>query len=158
MTINTKQVTGRRELHFESIDNVVHDAEQITSGDAKSLGNWTPGQILQHLALSMNNAVDGVPFKAPLFIRLIAPLFKKSFLTKPMPPGFKMPKQMEPKFMPLEDVSTEQGLAALREAAERFKSATSFEPNAALGKLTREQQHQLQFRHAEMHLSFIVPS
>ena len=158
MAVDTKTVTGRRELHFASVDEMLQDVEQITSGDVKALGNWSPAQILQHLAISMNNTVDGVQFKAPWFVRLIAPFFKKSFLTKPMSPGFKMPKQMEPVFMPPEDVSLEQGLNAFREAAERLKAAKSFEPNSALGRLTPEEHKQFQLRHAEMHLSFIVPA
>ena len=154
MTINTKQVTGRRELHFESLDDVLADAERLAAGEARMLGNWSLGQILSHLAVAMNSAIDGVDFKVPFFIRLIAPLMKKRFVRGPIKPGFQMPESMRPIFMPPDEVNTEDGLLALREAVARLKSDPTRDRNVFLGNLTREESDSMQMRHAELHLSF----
>ena len=71
-----------------------------------------------------------------------------------------MPAAMEPDFMPPDEVSIGDGVAALRSAIERFKSANDSElqPSMAFGKMTRDEYNQLHMRHAEMHLSFIVPT
>ncbi len=156
MSVNTKNVAGRRTLHFKSVDDILRDAEEITSGEVRHLGNWTPGKILKHIAITMDNSVDGVDFKAPLLIRIFARLMKKSFLNNTMKSGFQMPEKMKPHFSPPDDVSIEEGLTALREAIERYKSATDLQPSPVLGSLTRDEYDKLHMRHAEMHLSFIV--
>ena len=156
--INTGKVVGRRELRFESVDQILDDAESMAGQETKTLGNWSEGQIYKHLAISFERSVTGSSFKPPLPIRLLAPLMKKRFLTKTMKPGFKMPEKMKPDFMPPDEVSTEDGLAALRTNIEKYKNAEVLAPNSALGKMTREETDLLHMRHAEMHLSFIVPA
>lgn len=156
MGVNTKNVVNRRALHFKTVDDILRDAEEITSGEVRHLGNWTPGKIFKHIAITMDNSVDGVDFKAPLLIRIVARLMKKSFLNNTMKSGFQMPEKMKPHFSPPDDVSIEEGLTALRESIERYKSATDLQPSPVLGNLTRDEYDKLHMRHAEMHLSFIV--
>lgn len=157
--IDTKNVTGRRALHFNSLEEALADAESLASGSWRQLGNWSLGQIAGHLAISLDNTVDNREFKAPWFVRLMMPFMKNSFITKPMSPGFKMPDGMKPLFMPPDDISTDDGVAALRTAVARFVSVPSLpDRSATLGKMTRDQWNQFHCRHAEMHLSFIVPA
>ena len=65
MTVKTKQVTGRRTLNYATLDDLLQDAEQLAESDITMLGNWSLGQILRHLAMTMNNTFDGFPFSAP---------------------------------------------------------------------------------------------
>src|SRR5215470_8653637 len=117
--IKTSKVTGRRTLHFNSIAEIQAEAERLASGNSKQLGNWTLGQTLAHLALAMKMSLDGVDFRAPWFIRLIAPLIKKKFLQDPMKPGFKLPRAAAEELVPAAPVSTQQGLTELRTQIER---------------------------------------
>ena len=48
--INTKNVTERRKIRYESLDDVVAEAERMSGPDVHILGNWSPGQIHAHLA------------------------------------------------------------------------------------------------------------
>ena len=105
----------------------------------------------------MKMAVDGDPNRAPLPMRLIARLMKRTMLTKGMRPGFKLPKAAEEKYMAAPDVSTEQGLNELRSAIERLKAESQRHPHPAFGPMTAEEWEQLHLRHAELHLSFFVP-
>lgn len=157
MTVETKQVQGRRELRFNSLDDILADAESITSQPVRALGNWTPGQILKHLAMTMDSAITGVDFKVSFPVRLVGKFIKKRFLTKPLPAGFRMPEKMKPHFMPPDEVTIEEGLAALRESLERFRNAPTLAPHAMFGNITREEHNMMHTRHAELHLSFLVP-
>lgn len=157
MPVNTAKVHGRRPLQFHSLDEVLADADHLAAGPIRCLGNWSAGQIFKHLAITLDNAVDGVDFRVPWFVRLIARTFKNRFLYKPMSPGFRMPRRMEPYFAPPAKVELADGLQALHRAVARYKAAERLAPSAALGPLTRAEYDALNLRHAEMHLSFLVP-
>jgi hypothetical protein len=122
MSVNTKTVTGRRKVHYENINELLADAEQLAQGDVTQIGNWSRGKIFGHISRSLNFSIDGFPFKVNWAMRTMAKLFlKKKFLTKPLPAGFQIPKKNQPDFVPEND-DTEQGLTELREAVQRFQT------------------------------------
>lgn len=158
MSANAAKVPGRRELHFESVDDILAEAEQVMGKPHRAVGNWTAAQILEHLALAFNRSVDGSDYRPPFFVRWLASLLKRPILNRPMRSGFKMPKAMRPDFMPPDNATEENALEELRASFNRYQSAAELAPNVALGKLSREEWDKLHMRHAEMHLGFIVPS
>lgn len=154
--INTKNVTGRRELHFNNFDELLADVEQLAAGEVRTLGNWSFAQVLLHLARALDSAIDGAPFSFPAPIQwLMSLLMKKRFLTKPMTPGFKLPAKAG-RLIP-EESSLAEALEVFRTAIERSKNETNRARHGGFGKLTREESDQFHLRHAEMHLSFMVP-
>lgn len=153
----TKQITGRRTLRFESYEQILQDAERIAGGPHEVLGNWSAGQVFRHLATVMKGAIDGMPFQAPWFIRLPARLLKKVFLRRPMPAGFKLPRAAATHLVPPE-TATEEGLLLLRQAIHRLQTETTRAPSPVFGPMTRAEWDQLQFRHCELHLSFLIPA
>ena len=155
--VETKKVTGRRTLHFATLADCLADAEMLARSRVRCLGNWSAGQIFQHVATGMNSSIDGARFKPSLLFRLILPLFKKRILTKGMTPGFKLPPAAARVLVP-GDTDTEAGLAAIRSAIARLQTEENRAPSPFLGKLTREESDQLHLRHAELHFSFIVPT
>ena len=157
MSIKTAKVAGRRVLKFQSLDEMLADAEQITSGPVRCMGNWSAGQILKHLAIAVESAITGVDYTHPWYIRLTARLMKRHFLNCTMEPGFQMPQAMKAEFMPPDDVSIGDGLSALRQSVTRFRAATELAPSKIFGQMTRDEAEKFQLRHAEMHLSFLVP-
>ncbi len=147
---------ARRTLQYATLSDVVRDAERLVS-DHVTVGNWSFGQILQHLAKSMNASLDGFGFQAPWFARwLIAPLVKNSLLTKPLKPGFKLPASATA-IMPDEQVSVGDGLRQLKAAVDRVTHETPSADHPFLGKLATEEWTQLHLRHAELHMSFALP-
>ena len=66
MTVNTKKVVGRRELRFHSLDDVLADLVALEGKPLKTLGNWSVGQLLAHLAVPMNGAIDGMKLSPPI--------------------------------------------------------------------------------------------
>ena len=156
MTVDTKKVAQRRDVHYDSYDDVLADAERLASGDILTVGNWTLGQIFEHLAQTMNSSIDGTDMKFPWLMKKIILLFinKEKMLNKTLSPGFKIPKKGEAQFSPDPNVSTEEGLASLRAAIERCQTETSRAEHPAFGELTREEWDKLNLRHAELHMSF----
>ncbi len=156
MPVDTKQITGRRTLHFSSLAEVLSDCEHLAAVPVTSLGNWSLGQCLLHLAEAVKMPLDGAPFQPPWWLKLIGPLLKRRFVWKPMSAGFQLPRSAA-KLLPGDGTSTAEGLAALRQAIDRFQREPQRHPHGFLGKLSNEEWEQTQCRHAELHLSFHVP-
>jgi hypothetical protein len=158
--VDTTKVIGRRNLHFNSIDEILADAERL--GQAKSiraLGNWSPGQLFRHLALSMNGAIDGFDTRVPWLFRLLGRyVFKARLLKKGMPPGYKLSAEMQTVLYPNSAVSTEEGLQALRDVVKRWRTESKRAATSPfLGPMSDDDWTQLQCRHAELHFSFLIP-
>ena len=155
--IKTAAVKGRRKLRFGSFDDVIKDVEQIASVSCRTLGNWSVAQNIDHLGKSIQAGFEGPAIKAPWFVRwLIAPVIKRRFLTKGMPAGFSLPKEMA-HFMPGNDPATGLAIETLRTWTQRLQSERPKNGHPAFGDLSHEEWIQLHLRHAELHLSFIVP-
>ena len=157
MPVATHTVTNRRTLHFNSVDEIAADVEALARGKVKTLGNWSAGQILEHLAKTMDGSLDGMKFKFPWWFNFPARvLFKYRILTKPMPPGWKLKGDQAKALLPPE-TSWENGLHHFRESIVRQQSEEHRAPHPILGRITREEWTQLHCRHAELHLSFLLP-
>lgn len=156
--IDTCKVAERRQLHFNSLDDIGADVERLAkSREIRALGNWSPGQVFQHVANVMNKCIDGFAFRPPAIIRFVVRcFFKRRFLTKPMAPGFKLPAAAASELIP-PATTQEAGLDSIRRALARLQTETIRVPSPVLGPLTVEQWNQLHCRHAELHLSFLVP-
>lgn len=157
VTVNTKKVEGRRVIRYESLEDVIADARRCAEGGWTTNGNWSINQIYHHLSVALHAAIDGFGFRMIWPKRLLARIFfKNKYLTEGFPPGFKIPAKMErlePMEMPVEDA-----LAQLAMAIERYQGNPKRAPHPLFGQLTSEESDQFQLRHAELHMSFIVPA
>ncbi|MDG2389362.1 MAG: DUF1569 domain-containing protein [Planctomycetaceae bacterium] len=148
----------RRPVEYTSISAVLSDAEFLTVHPHRTVGSWSYGKILQHLADSYNRSIDGFGYKNAFIIRIIAGNFmKKKFLREKMPAGFKLPKAQEEK-LPSQETSIEESLANLKQAIARFECEEARADHPAFGKLTSEEWIQLHLRHSELHMSFVKPA
>jgi hypothetical protein len=156
--IDTAKVTQRRQLHFNGLDDILADVDHLAnSGEIKPLGNWSPGQIFQHLATVMNKSIDGFDTHLPWPLRFgLRLLFKNRFLYKPMAAGFKLPKKTAEELV-CPSATVDDGIRNLRQAIHRLQTESKRSPSAAIGPLTREEWDQLHCRHCELHLSFLIP-
>jgi hypothetical protein len=156
--INTTKVEGRRTLHFEGLDDIAADVDRLAeAGEPRALGNWSSGQVMQHLATAMSYSIDGWPRFVPGFVRVLLRLFwKKRFLTKPMSPGFRLPESATG-LVPA-PITWDEGLRSIRAALARLRTEPQRQPSSAVGPLTREEWDQLHCRHSELHLGFLLPA
>jgi hypothetical protein len=156
--IDTTKVTGRRQLHFNSLDDILADVERLAKcQEIRTLGNWSAGKALKHVGTIMHKSIDGFQTRPPWIIRFIVRVFFKGrFLNKPMSPGFKLPARAAAELIPGE-TTLPDGLACVREGIHRLKTDPKRAPSAVLGTLTEDEWTRLHCRHCELHLSFLIP-
>lgn len=160
--VDTKKVTGRRELRFTSLDGVIADAERLAaseeSGTLRALGNWTLGQTFGHLACWIDFALDGYPpeVRPPWFVKMLMRPMKKKLLAGKMPVGVRIPKFPEGT-LGTAVLLTREGLERLRRSCTRLKAEAPQNENPIFGKLTHEEWTKMHLGHANLHLSFFVP-
>jgi hypothetical protein len=156
--IDTGRITGRRELRFTRIDEVLADVDRLAAaereGRLQRLGNWTFGQTLGHLAGWADYSYDGVPLQVPFFVRLMMRPMKRRFLRGPMPAGRNISK-VPGGTLATEALSSEEGLSRFRRSFIRLRDQSPTRPHLLFGPLTHEQWTQSHLRHAELHLSFL---
>lgn len=159
--LDTGKVTGRRELHFDSIDQMMAEVDRLVAaeqaGRLKQLGNWTLGQTLGHLATWIEYGYTGAPLHPPFFIRWILRLQKKKFLRGPMPAGVRIPR-VEGGTLGIAPMPLDEALPRFRKAAQRLQQEPPTAPSPALGMLTHDEAIALNLRHAELHLGFLIPA
>jgi hypothetical protein len=157
MSINTAKVANRRELHFDSLQQILDEVERLDPATTKTLGNWSGGQILRHLAIVINGSIDGTALRFSWILRMMGRMLKKRILAKGMMPGFQMKGKSAEILVP-PATSWEEGLACFRQAIHRLETESKRQRSPFLGPMTREDWDRLHCRHAELHLSFLVPS
>jgi len=158
MTINVKQAP-RRELSFETLDDILAEAEAIAAGPHHTTGNHTAGELFYHVAVPMKGAVEGFGFAVPLPMRLFGRTLKLlGKAAAPFNPGINPPKSVLQHFWPPEPITTQQGLDTLRAAIDAARAPGSMtHPSPLFGHLSHDEHVVLNCRHAELHFSFIHP-
>jgi hypothetical protein len=157
--IDTAKVTNRRTLHFATIDEALAEMDRLARASRearlKSLGNWTLGQALGHLAVWVQYSYSGVPLKPPFFVRWAFRFKKKKFLNSPMAPGVKIPN-VPGGTLGVEPFKMEDALVACKEVYERLKREAPTARHVLFGKMSHADWIASNLRHAELHLGFFV--
>jgi hypothetical protein len=159
-TVDTAKVPGRRALRFETIDQVLADADRLIeaerAGKLRRLGNWSLGQTLGHLGTWVEYSYTGAPLSVPFFIKWLLRLQKKKFLYTPMRAGAKIPG-VPGGTLATDAMPTDQAVEKFRQAWERLRIEAPTALNPILGRLTHQEWTALSLRHAELHLGFLLP-
>ena len=156
--IDTKRVTDRRTLQFSSLDDILADAEGLAAHQPiRTTGNWTPAQIIGHVAVFIDWSMDGFPFAVPLPLRAVGRLIRKGAQRRTPPSGIKAPRASL-KYIPPADSTLEDAMRSLRGAVLRVRAGKQMtKPSPLFGKLSHEEWTRIHCRHAEMHFSFMHP-
>lgn len=156
-TINTKHVTDRRRLSFSSMDDILADAEKLDGRPVRVTGNWSAGQIVEHVTFPITFSLDGIDLRAPWPIRVFGRVFKRRFLTKGLSPGIQNTGEFR-KLLPDPGVTWDAALAELRREIGRIRAgARMTHPSPVMGPMTHDEWVQFHCRHAELHFSFMMP-
>lgn len=150
------QVTNRRTLTYATLQEIIDDATRLTAADAPTTGNWSNGQIFDHLARLMDYSLDGFSFQLPWLFRVLGKhYFKSRILKNGMLPGINLKGDSSKALLP-DTVDEQAGLEHLRHAIQRLISEPQRFPSPFFGELSREEWDLLHRRHAELHMSFIA--
>jgi hypothetical protein len=148
-------MAARRQLAFTRLDQVMPDVDRLLAGH-QTTGNWSLGQICNHLSGALRGSIEGIDARAPWLLRtFVGPIAKRQLLrTGKMLEGVKLPENALPK--PNLDERAEA--EALRAAIGYYLAHTG--PMAAhpfFGPLTRAEWDRLHEIHCAHHLSFVLP-
>src|SRR4051812_36060342 len=121
MAVKTKTVQGRRKLRFSNYDEILAEARTLAGGQTRILGNWSLGQIFEHLSKAHDMALDGASSPPPLIFWLVGPFFKKGTLRN-VARGFQLPRRAS-RLLPSE-TSTADGLVLLEKSVVRLKQTS----------------------------------
>jgi len=156
--VDTKRVSGRRDVHYRTMQDLLDDVQRISAVPYRTVGNWSLAQISAHLSKALNLALDGGTIATPWPIRMAARLFfKRRLIEGPMPAGFKLKGAAVRTLVPGDDTGLNDALAALRASVARWQQGAPTHPHFILGPMTPAQWDSLQLRHAELHMSFVQP-
>lgn len=156
--IDTSKVRGRRKLRFASHQEVIDEICRLRDAPHRQLGNWNLAMIAQHLANAINASMEGGTFRVKWYLKLVGPWVVKPMLVKgPFPAGFKLPRSASARLVAAPDARLDAALDELRQAIDRLLRDTRSRPHPVAGSLTAAEWVQFHLRHAEMHLSFLIP-
>ena len=182
--LNTPRVdtrrAERRALSLASFDDLAREVDRIErasdpAGEGlRFTGNWSAGQIFEHIAMAIERSMDGfgaLPASARPAPRALIAIAERSaharalqaertlraaLLSGPMSPAgpsIALPGELEP----AEHVWTRDGAARLRVALSRLRDGHPMnKPSPTIGPLSPDEWTVLHLRHAALHLSFII--
>jgi hypothetical protein len=159
MAVDVTKVTNRRRVRYETLQDLIADAERLSARPVHTLGNKSFEQILRHLSLVMNVSIDGSakPLPMPLYIRVLGRLLKKKILARGLRPGVRLPSDADASVWPAgRDAAVE--LEDLRRAVHRLGVETKRGSHPAFGKMDVAEWNLFHLRHSELHMSFVTPA
>jgi len=152
----------KRQLKYQSFDEMLEDVESLQRDGYVSHGNWTLGQACGHVADWMRFPMDGFP-KPPLPMRAmfwlmkvtVAPGMKRKILAE----GFKGGMPTAPQTVPAADSITDQhGVDKLKQTVERLQAwDKELIPSPLFGPMDKDTQVKVSLLHAEHHFGFLEP-
>ena len=156
--MNAPAVPARRELRFDSLDDLLRDVQALAGTSPTSAGKWTAAQNIEHVAAVIDASVDGFTFSIPLPIRLLARLLRGRFLSRGLSPGIKLPAAAPAAFNPGPDTRFEDAAEHLAQAVQRAEERKMTAVSPVFGQLDHQQWVRFHCRHAELHFGFIQPA
>jgi hypothetical protein len=160
MTPATAAPPSRRTLRFASIDDLLAEADRLVEAargqHLSYAGRWTLATILNHLAIWAEFAYNGLPLKFPLILRLLVRPFKRLFLNRAMPTGYRFPR-VPGGTLGVEEVPLDKAHQRFQIAFLRLKNEAPALIHPLLGKMTHPEWIAFHLRHAELHFSFVLP-
>jgi len=152
----SSQTANRRKRSYASLNEMVDDATRLTAAEAPTTGNWSKGQIFEHLARLIDFSLDGFPFKISWPIRIIGIYyFKPRIFKHGMSPGFKLKGATKQALAP-DPLEDQAALEHLQKSVQRLETETQRCASPVFGELTCDEWNLTHRRHAELHMSFIA--
>ena len=149
-------MSDRRPLTIGRVEEIMPEVDRLLAGHT-TVGNWSLGQICNHLSAAIRMSVEGFGVMAPWPIRVtVGKLAKRSILAKgEMKPGFKLPE----KFVPVAGLDARAEAEALRASIGYYlANPTPRSPHPFFGSMSGSEWDRLHCIHAAHHLRFAVPA
>jgi hypothetical protein len=149
-------MTDRRTLEFARLEDVMPDVDRLLTGH-RMTGNWSLGQVCNHLAGVIRLSVEGSETRAPWLIRATIGRSQKAKILGEgrMKTGFQLPEA----FLPRPGLDDRAEAEALRATIAHYLAHPG--PRALhpfFGRMKGDEWDRLHRIHCAHHLSFAVPA
>jgi len=146
----------RRKLHFESLNDTVAECERLLNSGYVKSGNWSLGQICQHIRLTMESNMNGYPKWMTILGFPLRPFMKRfglpSLLAGKSPKGI----PTAPMFTPPTNVNDVQEVDAFAQCVEQFLTwKTALHPHPGFGAMSHQEFEHFHAAHMAHHLGFL---
>ncbi|UCE60149.1 MAG: DUF1569 domain-containing protein [Phycisphaerales bacterium] len=144
----------RCDLQFGSISEVLPEVKRLLPAH-QTFGNWSLGQICDHLAKSFVGSMEGFDLSGHRLKRFfIRRRMLEVALTKGIPRGWTVDSNLTP--MP--EVDLREAVEALTRAVERYRQHDGrLHAHPLFGNMPRDIWDRVHCVHCAHHLSFAVP-
>jgi hypothetical protein len=145
----------KRELAFNSYEEIAKEIEALQRTGYKRMGAWSLGQVCAHLDFYFKGSLDGFNPMLPWIVRML--------IGKPTLWWLKKKKQMKPGGMtapqsvPAPDKDEKAAIESLLQSVKRLGQARQLHPSSFFGELTVAEWRWLHLMHAAHHLGFLIP-
>ena len=141
----------RKKLRFKKLKEVVKDAESLLETGYRQGGDWSLGEICDHLAKSMARFY-GRPFGA-----IPGVMQYGFFVVAQAAAGATRGRQVPTLIPPKKRISDEEGVRRLTKAIKKLKKSAKRPTNRYLfGKAAYRRSREFQLWHCAHHLSFLA--
>ena len=149
------QVPERRELQLADLDAVLNECRRLLETGYQRHGNWSLGQICNHLRLTIDANVQGYPTWMMLIGLPLRPLLRRWFLPKLMQGISPVGIRTAGRFVPAQDLSDAEEINLLETSIRQFRNAESLHGHPGFGQMSKEDFEQFHLVHAVHHLRFL---
>jgi len=146
---------NRRTLKYNTIDAIMPDVDRLLAGHS-TVGNWTLGQICEHLATVTKRVVDmPASTQHDPSLRVSDEQKQQVFTSGKLPKGMPLPSTMATP----DAVSAAEGADQLRKALAYYQSSPGpVAEHRLFGPLSKDEWDRLVRIHCAHHLSFALPA
>jgi hypothetical protein len=149
--------TARRNLDFQSAEEVIAEIENLQATGYQKAGNWNLSQICEHLSATLRVILDDVPVRRmPWLLRVTVGNFmvRRVLKKRQMSAGLPTLKKLLP--TDKDDDDPEMIAECIRNLQLAADFAGPMQPHP-LADITVEQWQQFSWIHAAHHLGFLQP-
>ncbi|APW63717.1 DUF1569 domain-containing protein [Paludisphaera borealis] len=143
-----------RTLNFDGLDGVMPEVERLLAAH-ETIGRWTLGQILYHLAVAVRLSMEGKPNAEPVDGRDPLRAHRRLFFR-----AGRFPENTHPPLailIPPDSCDPNEQAEALREAIRRFENGDGpFASHPMLGAMSKTEWAKFHGLHCAHHLGFVV--
>lgn len=149
----------RRDLIFQSLDQVVAETESLLATGYQKHGNWSLAQICCHLRLTIESNMHGYPRWMVVLGYPLRPILRWFALPKLL--RGKSPKGIPTAgmFVPAADLNDQKEVDEFVKCVEIFSQFDKpLSPHPGFGRMSKTEFDQFHAAHGAHHLSFLQPT
>ncbi|MEZ6097072.1 MAG: DUF1569 domain-containing protein [Pirellulaceae bacterium] len=148
----------RRNIQFARLDEVIDECHHLLQAGYRQNGNWTLGQICQHLRLTIEANIMGYPKWMTILGYPLRPILRRLLLPRLLggqsPAGIRTAGM----FVPLQTDGDREEVDALAACIDRFMGHDrKLHAHPGFGNMSHSEFEAFHAAHAAHHLSFLEP-